>query len=159
MDWKVRSKIYHMMTPDPGDDLSKETIIFEDMTKKYVHNDIVREGLFYAYKNRKELYYPSKSYVVATIYAILLAKYFYHGNRKKTFELMKDPDLLAGNDPYFAPLNEENKDIYQAFHNSFFESLNQNKLDEFSDNFKRTIDYFYKEFLLAEDTKIYLPPH
>lgn len=145
MNWKMRSKIYHMMTPEPGDDLRQE-IIVEEWDK----NIITNRALDYWRIQTKELYYPAKSYAIATTYAILLA-FVFGGDHK---DYLKDSDLLAGNDPYFEPLSEDNKEIYEALVASYSYAL-KNKL-QWSENYKKTIDYFYKEFLLAEDTKQWL---
>lgn len=149
MNWKMRSKIYHMMTPDPGDDLGKETII-EEWDHGIIHNR-ARE---YCRKQTTELYYPAKSYAIATVYAILLEKHF-GGNAK---DYLKDPELLAGNDPYFEPLSDDNWHLYSDLWLWYDEVLNDWPESLYCENFKKTLDYFYKEFLLAEDTKIYLPP-
>ena len=68
-EWKVRHKLFHMLYQgeDLGDDLSKETIIFEEEDKK-----IIQRALEYPVKQTKELYYPGKSYAVAIIFAKLL---------------------------------------------------------------------------------------
>lgn len=144
VDWKIRSKIYHIMNPDTGDDLKKETIIEE-----WEKEEIERRACEYAFKESKELYYPGKSYAVATIFSILLSKNF----SNDPIHYLKDPDLLAGNDPYFVPFNENNRDIYYNLLIHYEEILNKNEQDLYSENFKKTIEYFYKEFLLHDETR------
>jgi hypothetical protein len=103
VDWKIRSKIFHLMTPDTGDDL-KEEIIIEEWEKQ----EIEKRACEYAHKNTKELFYPGKAYAIATTFAILLSNTF--GGEPISY--LKDPELLAGNDPYFKPFDESNRDIY-----------------------------------------------
>ena len=149
MNWKLRSKIYHMMTPDTGDDLRNEEIVEE-----WDPEIISARAEFYWKKQTKELYYPGKSYAIATTYAILLSENF----GGEILDYLKDEDLLAKNDPYFKPYSEDNYRIYNSIIPTYFHIL-KSKPEDYSENFKRSLDYFYKEFLLAEDTKIYLPPN
>ena len=146
MNWKMRSKIYHMMTPEPGDDLRKETIIEE-----WDPEIIAERAKLYWKKQTKELYYPAKSYAIAVTYAFLLQENF--GGFVQDY--LKDPDLLGGNDPYFKPFCDENYRIYNEIIPTYFMALKDT--EKHSENFKKTLDYFYKEFLLAEDTKQWLP--
>lgn len=146
VDWKVRSKIYHMMTPEPGDDLAKEEIIEE-----FDPEVIAVRAQRYWRTQTKELYYPAKSYAVAVTYALMLSEIF-GGN---IISYLKDPELLAGNDPYFEPYNDNNYRIYHEVIPDYVFAMKHPELH--SDNFKRTLDYFNKEFLLAEDTRAYLP--
>ena len=50
MNWKMRSKIYHMMTPEPGDNLEKETII-EEWDKKSIIKRAIEYPTFQIVKN------------------------------------------------------------------------------------------------------------
>jgi hypothetical protein len=137
-----------MMTPEPGDDLKNETIIEEWDT-----TTIIERALEYPFKQTKELYYPAKSYAIATTYAILLSKYF-DGNIS---DYLSDPELLAGNDPYFKTYDEASL-IYDNLIVRFLPMLRSSDgFWDHSENYKRTLDYFHKEFLLAEDTKQWLP--
>lgn len=147
MNWKMRSKLYHMMTPEPGDDLRKEIIIEE-----WDRETIIKRAIDYATVQTKELYYPAKSYAIATIYATLLSKYF----DGFITEYLSDPELLAGNDPYFKTYKEE-PIIYDWLMIHYTPILRNPEYFELSENCNLTIDYFHKEFLLAEDTKIWLP--
>ena len=50
-----------------------------------------------------EWIYPAKSYVVAICYATWIAQDF----NEDFHDLLNDPELLAGNDPYFVPYEED----------------------------------------------------
>ena len=136
-----------MMTPDPGDSLEKETII-EEWDPKV----IIKRAKDYYKKQTKELYYPAKSYAIAVTYAFLLQKHF--GGWVQDY--LKDPELLGGNDPYFVPFSKENFNIYNPIILTYFEALKDT--DKHCENFKKTLDYFYKEFLLHDETRHLLPP-
>jgi hypothetical protein len=146
MNWKLRSKLYHLMTPEPGDNLNKEIIVEE-----WDDELIIIKAKKYWEKQTKELYYPAKSYAIAVTYAFLLQQNF----GGWVLDYLKDPELLGGNDPYFKPFSEENYKIYNEIIPTYFMALKST--DRQSENFKKTLDYFYKEFLLAEDTKQWLP--
>ena len=53
--------------------------------------------------------YPAKSYFVAICYAYWISLDF----RYDFLDLLDDPDLLAGNDPYFKPYSKD-KETYNA---------------------------------------------
>lgn len=147
-NWQIRHKIFHQIfkNMDLGDDLSKETIIIENDRES-----IIKRAIAYPVLQTKELYYPGKSYAVAITFAKLLEKEF----GEDFFESLNHPDLLYENDPYFKPYSED-KDIYDAILINFpFEVFGNSDLR--SENFSRTMDYFYKEFLLHEETKLYAP--
>jgi len=146
VDWKIRSKIYHAMTPDTGDSLEKETIIDE-----WDPEVIAERAKVYWKKQTKELYYPAKSYAIAVTYAFLLQKYF--GGWVQDY--LKDPELLAGNDPYFKPFCDENYRIYNEIIPTYFMALREP--EKHCENFKKTIEYFEKEFLLHDETRHLLP--
>lgn len=147
-EWQIRHQIFHKMFKDMdlGDDLSKETIIEEHEPDK-----IVARALDYPIRQTKELYYPGKSYCVAIIFAKLIAKHF----NEDFYELLNHEDLLYKNDPYFIPYHQA-RDIYDQIIAKFpWDFLEDHTLG--SPNFQKTCDYFYKEFLLHEDTKIFAP--
>lgn len=146
-DWKIRSKIYHAMTATFDDDLSKEEII-ENFDKE----EIVRRALQYPIKQTKELYYPAKSYAVAVIFAHLLEKEF----NEDFYESLSDPNLLFENDPYFKPYEDYHVEIYNRIIDKFpFYLFKDPSLG--SENFQKTVSYFYKEMLLHADTQSFLP--
>ena len=147
-EWHMRHKIFHQVFKDTdmGDDLSKETIIEE-----FDKDSIIKRALEYPTVQTKELFYPGKSYAVAITFAKLLSKNF----DVKFYEALDDSLLLYGNDPYFVRYSED-KETYDKILENFPTTLFKT-LDKCSDNYKKTIDYFYKEFLLHEDTRMYAP--
>lgn len=147
-EWKLRQHIFHkVFTPEEmGDDLKKEVVIENWQPEK-----IVEDALRYLTKQSQELYYPGKSYAVAIVYALLLEKEFGPNH----IESLNDPDLLFGNDPYFVPYSKS-PDIYQNILDSFPRELIDNPYNG-SENFQKTHEYFYLEFLLHEKTSIYAP--
>jgi hypothetical protein len=146
VEWKIRSKIYHAMTPDTGDSLANEIVIEE-----WDQETIINRAREYWQNQTKELYYPAKSYAIAVTYAILLGLFF----GGDCIAYLKDSDLLANNDPYFEPYSEKNKIIYEELIETYSHALK--KQAYWSENYKKTIDYFYKEFLIHEETRHYLP--
>ena len=137
-----------MMIPEPGDNLEKETIIEE-----WDNKSIIKRAIEYPTFQTKELYYPAKSYAIATLYAILLTENF----GGEPLDYLKDPELLAGNDPYFKPYDSSNEDIYSIIWSHIFLALEDGS-EKTSENFNKSVQYFYEEFLLAENTRVYLPP-
>lgn len=148
-DWKLRHKIFHLVYQgqDLGDDLSKETIIIENEDEQ-----IIKRALQYPIKQTRELYYPGKSYAVAVIFAKLLEINF----NEDFYEALDDEDLLYKNDPYFQPYHKK-KDIYDKIIEKFPFALLENEKWTGSENARKTIEYFHKEFLIHEDTKHFLP--
>jgi hypothetical protein len=145
-EWKVRAKLYAKLFPEPGDNLQNEVII-ERHDKKH----IIEDAINYPISQSKELYYPGKSYAVAITYAYLLSLVF----KEDFWAVLDDPELLGGNDPYFKRYSED-KRTYDAIMAEFpFEVINFPHAA--SENFLKTMEYFDKEFLLAEDTKQYAP--
>jgi len=145
-EWKIRQKIYHTMHQfeEFSDDLSKMKIL-----ENYDEFFIVEKALEYPFIQSEFLYYPAKSYAVAITYAYLIEKEF----SDKMLECLDDPELLFNNDPYFKKYSDDKK-IYDEIISKFpFEILE--KMEKCSEDYKKTIEYFYKEFLLHEDTKIY----
>ena len=147
-EWHVRHKVFHQMFKniDLGDDLSKETII-----KEKEDRDIIKRAVEYFSRQSKNLYYPGKSYAVGIIYAKLLEKNF----DENFYESLNDKLLLYENDPYFIPYSEA-KDIYDEILKKIdWEYFNFP--EKASPNFNKTCEYFYKEFLLHDDTKMFTP--
>jgi hypothetical protein len=134
-----------MTSPDQiGDDLQNEIIIEE-----WDESMIVQRALEYPVKQTKELYYPAKSYAIGLIYSLLLVKHF--GGELLTY--LDDPLLLFGNDPYFKPYRQ-NKSVYDELIEKFPpEAIHRPR--QFAENFQKTVDYFYKEFLLEQGDEIH----
>jgi len=102
-EWKINQEIYHRLNKDHGDSIDdKEVLILSDP----------KEILDYAIKYFTEdpgWVYPSKSYVVAICYATWIARDF----MEDFYDVLNDPELLYGNDPYFKPYSES-KDVYNG---------------------------------------------
>ena len=98
-EWKIRQKYYDMMncTNSYKDDLNVVDINIID--KEQVVDAAIRHFEEYV----DEWIYPAKSYVVAICYATWIAQDF----NEDFFELLNDPELLAGNDPFFVPYEED----------------------------------------------------
>jgi hypothetical protein len=145
-EWKLRQKIYHAMHQFGkfSDDLASADII-----ENFEYDNIVKKALEYPTIQSKTLHYPAKSYSVAVTYAYLLEKEF----NEKMIECLDDSELLFNNDPYFKKYSESKK-IYDKILEKFPFHILENK-EECSEDYRKTIEYFYKEFLLHEDTKIY----
>lgn len=147
-EWQIRHKIFHQVLShlDMGDDLSKETIIEE-----HDQQSIIKRATEYPRIQTKELYYPGKSYAVAIIFAKLLEIHF----GEDFFESLSHEQLLYENDPYFCTYPEDKETYDQIINNFPFEFITKPSLG--SKNFQKTCEYFMKEFLLHDETKIYLP--
>lgn len=146
MEWEIRSKLYHMNFKEHGDDLREETIIEE-----WDPEIIAERARCYWKKQTKELYYPAKSYAIAVTYAFLLQKHF--GGCVQDY--LKSPNLLVG-DPYFKPFCDDNYRIYNEIIPTYYMALKDT--DKHCENFKLTIQFFEKEFLLHESTRHLIPP-
>lgn len=94
-EWKTRQEIYHRLNTDFKDDLNKVDIVFKDNIKE--------NALLHFFQKIDEWVYPSKSFVVAFCYAYWLSQDF----NEDIKDLLNDPDLLYGNDPYFKPYNKD----------------------------------------------------
>lgn len=99
-DWKVRQEVYHRLNDEFNDDLNKVDIRLEDDVKRY--------ALMHFESRVNEWIYPAKSFFVAYCYAYWISVDF----NEDFWELIKDPNLLYGNDPYFKPYNEETANVY-----------------------------------------------
>lgn len=147
-EWKLRQKIYHTMHQfeEFSDDFSNMKVI-----ENFQEDFIIKKAVEYLTVQSEYLYYPAKSYSVAITYAFLLEKEF----GENMMNCLDDSDLLYGNDPYFKKYSED-KLIYDKILKDFPFKIIGN-FEECSEDFNRTFEYFYKEFLLHEDTKIYSP--
>jgi hypothetical protein len=93
-EWKIKQEIYHRLNHEYRDDLNKVDIV---MSNDY--GDILR----HFHEKVDQWIYPAKSYFVAVCYASWIAEDY----GEDLIELLKDPMLLAGNDPYFKPYDED----------------------------------------------------
>lgn len=94
-EWKIRQQYFHMMNHEFKDDLNKVEI--------RLSNDIIEDAVRHFEEYVDEWIYPAKSYVVAICYAYWIAIDF----DEDFYEVLNDPELLAGNDPYFVPYEED----------------------------------------------------
>lgn len=97
-EWKVNQLLYHRLTEEHSDDTRNFTTISDP--------DVVGEALRYFRAPIAASVYPGKSYAIAVIYARLLRDHF----DEDFYEVLDDPDLLFGNDPYFVPYSENKTD-------------------------------------------------
>ena len=91
-EWQVKQEVYHRLNKNHTDDLNKVEIVFDDNQEVIIKNAI-------RHFNEKvdEWLYPAKSYVVAICYAYWVSRDF----NEDFYDLLNEPMLLAGNDPYF----------------------------------------------------------
>jgi len=107
-EWQVKQEVYHRLNKDHTDDLNKVKIVFDDNQEVIIKNAI-------RHFNEKvdEWLYPAKSYAVAICYAYWISKDF----NEDFYDLLNDPMLLAGNDPYFQTY-DSSKEIYDRILNN-----------------------------------------
>jgi hypothetical protein len=147
-EWQIRNQTFKMLFSDTdlGDRLENEVIV-----EQYLPEQIIEKALEYPRSDAQELYYPAKSYAVAIIFALLLKQEF----KEDIYVALSDPYLLNGDDPYFKTY-VESKDIYDAILARFPMDCVL-KPDQYSQNFQKTCKYFYMQFLLSNEMKIYAP--
>ncbi len=108
-DWQVRQEMYHRLSGEFDDDLSNFDI--------KIRPDTIAEDCVDYINKPSEItgwMYPAKSYIVALVYASNIAKDF----NEDVYELLRDPELLHGNDPYYVTY-DEGKVIYDYLINMF----------------------------------------
>lgn len=93
-NWKISQKLFHAMTTEFRDDFNK--VDDEDVI---ITENVAEEAVRHFHEGINKWIYPSKSYVVAICYARWISEDF-GGN---FYDILSDPDLLYGNDPYFVP--------------------------------------------------------
>lgn len=93
-EWKIKQEIYHRLNHEYRDDLNNVEIVTSNE-----YNDIIR----HFHEKVDQWIYPAKSYFVAVCYASWIAEDY----NEDLIELLKDPMLLAGNDPYFKTYDED----------------------------------------------------
>lgn len=128
-EWKIRQEIYHRLTKDHGDDLNKRTIEIVD--------DIVPSAVKYFKEKELGWLYPSKSYVVAILYAMWLEQEF----NEDFFTALNDPDLLYNNDPYFIPYGQD-PETYDKIIAAVPKDMSQGMIPDIR-------GYFEREFMLC----------
>lgn len=98
-EWKLRQEVFHRLNCDHSDDLNKVDIVLSD--------NIAHDALRHFFERVDEWVYPAKSYFVAYCYAYWISQDF----QEDFWQLLRDPDLLYGNDPYFQPY-DKSPDVY-----------------------------------------------
>lgn len=94
-DWKIKQEMFHRLNQHYDDNLSNFEV--------EITEDVVECAIKYFLENTQGWVYPSKSYVVAICYARWLSE-DYH---EDFYDLLEDPDLLYGNDPYFKVYSQD----------------------------------------------------
>ena len=133
---KIRQQMFH--TLEIPDDYFNAPVFLRN---HHSDSELVNEIVEYFTIPVDILKYPSKSYAVAIIYSKLLEIHF----GENFYDSLDDLGLLFENDVFFVPYHQA-KHIYDAV-------LEQIPLD-FNTNLPQiqtTIDYFRKEFYLAEN--------
>ena len=107
-EWENKTKLYHRLNPKHDDDLKN--------VKMEISRNTVADALRYFNESNVGWIYPSK---------VMLLVFVMRGGLLKTlkedfYDLLNDPNLLYGNDPYFIPYSEDpdtyNKIIEHALH-------------------------------------------
>jgi hypothetical protein len=93
-EWKIKQEIYHRLNNEYRDDLNNVDIVISNE-----YNNIIR----HFHEKVDQWIYPAKSYFVAVCYASWIAEDY----NEDLIELLRDPMLLAGNDPYFKTYDED----------------------------------------------------
>lgn len=128
-EWKIRQEIYHRLTKDHGDDLNQRTIEIVD--------DVVASAIRYFTEKEPGWLYPSKSYVVAILYARWLHQEF----GEDFLTALDDPDLLYNNDPYFVPYSQD-PETYIKIIAALPQDMTQGRIPDIR-------GYFEREFMLC----------
>lgn len=137
LTWKERQHMYHRKA-HVVDIHNAEQQIFIDMT----NDELCKWAIEYFKRDFNCCIYPAKSFSVAYIYAVLIKEVF--EPQTPLIELLRDPYLLYGNDPFFEPYNDETSFIYeqmiQEVGNDIYGTNQSNA----------TIEFFRKEMLLSD---------
>ena len=127
-EWKVRQEVYHRLNEEHGDDLNCVEIEIVD--------DVVASAIRYFTETEVGWLYPSKSYVVAILYA----KWLHEEFSEDFITALDDPDLLYVNDPYFVTYSQD-KENYIKIIAALPNSMDGGMIPDIR-------NYFEKEFML-----------
>ena len=127
-EWKVRQEVYHRLNEEHGDDLNCVEIEIVD--------DVVASAIRYFTETEVGWLYPSKSYVVAILYA----KWLHEEFSEDFITALDDPNLLYGNDPYFVTYSQD-KENYIKIIAALPNSMDGGMIPDIR-------NYFEKEFML-----------
>lgn len=94
-EWKIKQEVYHRLNKEDSDNLNLVDI--------QITTNIKEDALRHFFEKIDEWIYPSKSYVVAFCYAYWISIDY----DEDFWELLRDPNLLYGNDPYFKTYDED----------------------------------------------------
>lgn len=138
-EWKARQEAYHAMTADDDrlDDLSKHEII------KIERHELAFDIIYHFKALPTEFRYPSKSYLVAMVYARLISEFF--GGEK--LDHLNDVDLLFDSDPCFKTYDED-----QECYNKIIEVIGWD-FDLNQGTCAHVVPYFMEEFLITKEEK------
>lgn len=112
LDWKTRLNLFNSTATDFTDDLNKVDIRTEE--------DSVEWAIKHFHERVNEWVYPAKSYFVAICYAYWISQEFADND---FIELLSDPLLLAGNDPYFKTYIEDPKTYIDILDQDVFTAI------------------------------------
>ena len=94
-EWKIYQSIYNSLVTDHTDGSEKHDTEMSD--------EIVENALRFVTSAETHSTYPAKSYIVAIVYATLLAKEY----GESFYEVLDDPELLNGQDRFFVPYSQD----------------------------------------------------
>lgn len=134
--WKQNQKLYHLLTTDFSDDMSK-------MNVKYDYEDLVGAALKFFHDPEDLMVYPGKAYAVAVIYAKLLVDNF----EEDFYEVLDDPLLMFGNDYNFVTYSE-GQVVYDALIEALGGVDNIPLTGKWVDY---TVKYFKEEFMCESE--------
>jgi hypothetical protein len=130
-DWKIKQEIYHRLKNHHDDDLSLHTI--------EINEDIVGSAIRYFLENTQGWVYPAKSYVVAICYARWISEDY----NEDLYDLLNDPELLYGNDPYFVTYSSD-----PETYDSIIKEVGGWSFDETKGIIPDVRKYFEEEFMI-----------
>ena len=149
-DWKLRQKIYH--ATNSVTDLLDDVVAHEGrsvLNTVFTSTDQQVEAIkSYFTSEVWDLEYPTKSYVVALVYATLLGKHF----GEDVVEVLNDPELLYGNDKWFRTYSAS-PDVYDKALKELAPVLSRianSELDTIPSQIQATIGYFNDEFFIGK---------
>ena len=111
-EWKIRQEVYHRLNKDLPDMYGPDDI--EMMSDTDPLSIVAMVSRYMQGYVPEKVIYPAKSYFVALVYARLLRDHF----GEDPFELLEDPNLLHGNDPYYETIHTD-CGVYFAVINAF----------------------------------------
>lgn len=128
-DWKIKQEIFYRLNGDDpfSDDLSDKPVEMVD--------EIPATAIRYFYERDIGWLYPAKSYAVGVLYAKWISEEF----GEDFYEVLDDPELLYGNDPYFVPYSSDREN-----YDKIIAAVPQEKLGMIPD----IRQYFEQEFML-----------